>query len=210
MSVQSSFAIVAFSAIFVIVDPIGVAPLFIALTPGDSTEKRRQMARRACIVAWCVLTAFALAGVQLLSVFGITLEAFKVAGGLLMLITALDQLRAKPPRTRTTHEEQEAGAAKDDISIVPLAIPLLAGPGAIATVMVIMSRAENLWQHAVVIIAMSVTMLSAYAVMHWSEQVARLLGTTGRLVIERIIGFVLAAIGVQFILDGAVQLSRRS
>jgi len=204
-----SFALVAFGAIFVIVDPLGVVPIFLALTPGDDTAKRRRMARTACLIAAAVMTLFAVAGERLLTLFGITLEAFKVAGGLLMLITALDQLRARPPRTRTSAEEQEAGAAKEDISVVPLAIPLLAGPGAIAASMVMMSRAQSWVEQAIVVGAIVLTLLLSYVAMHYAELIGRLLGAAGRQVLERVIGFVLAGIGVQFILDGALQLARR-
>lgn len=204
-----SFSLLAFSAVFVIVDPLGMVPLFIALTANDSPQKRREMARRACFVAWSVLTAFAVAGTKILELLGITLFAFKVAGGLLMLVTALDQLRAERPRTRTTEEEQHEGAQKDDVSIVPLAIPLLAGPGAIAAAMVTMSRARGAAQGLVVVAAITVTLGAAYVAMLFSERIARLLGATGRLVGERLIGLVLAAIGVQFVLDGVLEALRR-
>jgi multiple antibiotic resistance protein len=199
------FTLLAVSAVFVIVDPIGVVPLFLALTPHDSPSKKWEMARRACVVAWSVLVVFAVAGTRVLAIFGITLAAFKVAGGLLMLVTAYDQLRASPVRTRTSEEEQSEGAAKEDISIVPLAMPLLAGPGAIATVMVLMSKARGAWQSVTVVMAVTVTMIAAFVGMTASERLARLLGATGRQVMERLIGLVLAAIAVQFVLDGALE-----
>jgi multiple antibiotic resistance protein len=198
-----NFALLTFSAIFVIVDPPGVVPLFVALTANDSEEKKRRMARRACLVAWSVLTVFALAGTWILELFGITLYGFKVAGGLLMLVTAYDQLRAERPRTRSTAHEEEEGVAKEDVSVVPLAMPVLAGPGAIATSMVMMSRAQGFWQDLVVILAITATILVAYGMLYWSERLAQMLGTTGRLVAERLIGLVLASIGTQFVLDGA-------
>ena len=196
------FALLSFSAVFVIVDPLGIVPLFLALTPNDTPQSRREMARRACLVAWSVLIAFAFLGTRILSVFGITLAAFKVAGGLLMLVTAFDQLRAQHASTRTTDAEQHEGAAKADVSVVPLAMPLLAGPGAIATVTVLMSRAHAMWQDSLVIAAITLTIAIAYVALRFSDRIARLLGTTGRLVGERLIGLVLAAIAIQFVLDG--------
>jgi multiple antibiotic resistance protein len=199
------FSLLSLSAVFVIVDPVGVVPLFLALTPTDTTERRRRMALRACVIAWCVLVAFAWLGAQLLHMFGVTLAAFKVAGGLLLLLTAVDQLRGQPSPTRATAQEQEEGAAKEDVSVVPLAIPLLAGPGSVAVVMMLMSRADSLVQSAVVVAAITFTLGVAWLMLLSSERIARLLGTTGRLVAERVIGLVMAAMAVQFILDGVVE-----
>lgn len=196
------FAILAFSALFVIIDPVGVVPLFLALTPGASLRRRREMALRACIVAWVLLTVFALFGSFIFQALGITLSAFKVAGGLLLLLTAIDQLRAQPTRTRTTDEEQRESATKDDISIVPLAIPLLAGPGSIATAMMLTSRAQTPFQAGIVLIAITVTVLSAFIALSLGDRLNRLLGKNGEMIAERVVGLVLAAIAVQFMLDG--------
>lgn len=196
------FAILAFSAFFVIIDPVGVVPLFLALTPGASLRRRREMALRACIVAWVLLTVFSLFGSFIFQALGITLSAFKVAGGLLLLLTAIDQLRAQPTRTRTTDEEQRESATKDDISIVPLAIPLLAGPGSIATAMMLTSRAETPLQAGVVLIAITVTITLAYIALSLGDRLTRLLGKNGEMIAERVVGLVLAAIAVQFVLDG--------
>jgi multiple antibiotic resistance protein len=203
MSPQLSFGLVAFTALFGIVDPVGVSPLFLALTAKDGPVRRRELARRACFVAGGVMVLFAVAGERLLSVMGISLDAFRIAGGLLMLVTAFDQLRASPPRTRSTDEEQTEGTHKEDISVVPLAMPLLAGPGAIATSMVLMSRAQGPIQSSLVVAAIVLTMTVAYVAMRSAELLSRALGTTGRLVAERLIGLLLAAIGTQFIVDGA-------
>lgn len=203
------FSLLALSAIFVIVDPIGVVPLFLALTPGASAEKQRIIARRACLVAWGILIGFSVGGTLLLELFGITLSAFKVAGGLLMLLTAMDMLRGQPTPTRTTNAETDEGRTKDDVSIVPLAIPLLSGPGSIATSMMLMSRAEGIAHRAIVVGAITLTLAVTFWLLLVSDRVARLLGTTGRLVVERLIGLVLAAIAVQFILDGVVEVLRK-
>lgn len=135
----STFAL-ALPAVLFIVDPIGVVPLFVAMTANDTPEKCRAMARRACLTATGVLSFFALFGTVVFQVFGVTLAAFRVAGGLLLMLTALDMLRAQHPGTKTSAAETEEGLSQDDIAIVPLAMPLLAGPGAIATVMVLMAQ----------------------------------------------------------------------
>ena len=204
-----SFALLSFSALFVIVDPVGIVPIFIALTPSDTEEHRRQMARTACFIAWALLVGFALGGALLFRALGVTLGAFKMAGGLLLLLTALDQLRAVPARTRTTAEEQDEGRVKEDDSVVPMAIPLLAGPGSIATSVMLMDRAGNWAQKATVLAAISFTMLAAWVALLASQQISRMLGTMGRLIVERLGGLVLAAFAVQFMIDGAGEALRR-
>jgi multiple antibiotic resistance protein len=209
MTEPLSFALLSFSALFVIIDPVGIVPLFIALTPSDSEEHRRAMALRACLVAWVLLLSFAFGGTFLLRALGVTLGAFKLAGGLLLLLTALDQLRAVPARTRTTDEEQVEGRTKEDVSIVPLAIPLLAGPGSIATSVMLMDRATNWIDKATVIAAITFTLLVAWGLLLASKQISRMLGTMGRLIVERLGGLVLAAFAVQFMIDGAGEALRR-
>ena len=202
------FTVLAFSATFVIVDPPGVVPIFVALTPHDSPQNRRAMAKRACLVAWGLLTFFAIGGSFFFKALGVSLSAFKIAGGFLLMLTAIDQLRAQPARTRTTEEEQTESVSKEDISIVPLAMPMLAGPGSIATAVMLTSRAQNMWYVGIVLLAISATMLLCYVALMFSDRLEKLLGTTGRLIVERLGGLVLAAIAVQFVLDGAREALR--
>jgi multiple antibiotic resistance protein len=209
MTALLTFALLSFSAVFVIVDPIGVVPLFLALTPNDSRERRRAMALRACLVAWGLLIGFAVGGSLLFKVLGITIGAFKVAGGLLLLLTAIDQLRAQRARTRQTSEEERAGMEKEDISVVPLAIPLLAGPGSIATTVVLMGRASSLVERALVLAAITFALGCSYLTLIAGERLGQMLGTMGRTIVERLAGLVMAAIAVQFMLDGAAEVWRR-
>jgi multiple antibiotic resistance protein len=204
-----TFTLLAFSALFVVVDPIAVVPLFISLTPNDSADRRREMATRACLVAWGILVAFAIGGSVFFRLLGITIGAFKVAGGLLLLLTAIDQLRAQPARTRTTIEEQHEGIKKEDISVVPLGMPLLAGPGAIATTMVLIGRAQNLMERLIVFGAVTFAVGSSFLALLSAERIVRRLGTTGRLILERLSGLVLASIAVQFVLNGAAEVWRQ-
>lgn len=201
--------LLSFAAIFFIVDPIGLVPIFLSMTSRDSPQKCRRMAARACLTASAVLVFFALAGALVLEVFSLTLGAFRVAGGLLLMLTALDMLRAKHAATRTSPEEEEEGVALDDIAIVPLAMPLLAGPGAIATAMVLAAQHGGRWQgSAAVVAAILLTMLIAYVLLRSAQQVKRVLGQTGIAVLERVFGLILAAIAVQFVFDGAKELLR--
>ncbi len=199
-----SFAVVAFSAVFVVVDPFAAVPFFLALTAGESPQQKRETARRAAVAAALVLGAFAVAGALVFRVLGISLGAFKIAGGVLLLITAVDMLRTRPSETRITAGEVESGREKEDVAIVPLAMPLLAGPGSIATVVVLMgrARAERTGYGLVVLAAVAAVALLVYLVLAGASRVDRVLGKTGLNILERASGLLLAAIAIQFMIDG--------
>src|SRR5262245_45584749 len=135
------FAAVTFTAVLFVVDPFAAVPVFLTITHGDDERKRRQTALRASIATFVTLTLFALAGGLIFKLFGISLGAFQIAGGIMLLLMAVDMMRATPSRTRTSEEEQRESAQKEDVAIVPMAVPMLAGPGAIATAMLLMKRA---------------------------------------------------------------------
>jgi multiple antibiotic resistance protein len=199
--------VLAFPAVLFIVDPVGLVPMFLSMTGNDSPEKCRTMARRACLTAGLVLTFFALFGTLVFQVFGVTLAAFRVAGGLLLMLTALDMLRAQSPTTKTSAAEVSEGEAREDIAIVPLAMPLMAGPGAIATVMVLMAQHGAGLDAAVPVIGSIVlTMIIAYLTLRSAQAVKRVLKQTGIAVLERVFGLILAAIAVQFVFDGGREL----
>ena len=206
VSEQLSLFLVSLPAVLFVVDPIGVVPIFLAMTSGDSEEKIRKTARRACIVACSLLVFFAVFGGLIFKVFGISLGAFRVAGGILLLITSLDMLRARPSETRTTQPEREEGEKKEDVALVPLAMPLLAGPGAIATAMVLMARGDSLVSAVPVLVAIVLTFLVSYFVLRAAGFVQRVLKQSGVAILERVMGLILAAIAVQFIADGAREL----
>jgi multiple antibiotic resistance protein len=199
-----TFSLVALSAIFFVVDPFAAVPLFLAMTKGDSAAKRRGMAARASLTAFLVLIVFAVAGAFIFRALGISLGAFKTAGGVLLLLMALDMLRTRAPAARITDGEVEEGAEKDDVAIVPLAMPLLAGPGSIATVVVLMGRARDgdWWQVVPVFGAILVTCVVCYLVLAAASQIDRVLGRTGMSILARVAGLLLAAIAIQFIFDG--------
>lgn len=201
-----SYSLVALSAIFVVVDPISAVPIFIAMTAGDTQEKRKRMALRACLAGALLLSVFALFGALIFKLMGVTLGAFKVAGGVLLLLTALDMLKAQPSRTRSSAEETREGAEKDDVAIVPLAVPLLAGPGSVATVMVLMSRGPGFWVGIPVIGAIAVTFVASYLMLRAAGLVDRWLGKSGNAILQRVMGLMLAAIAIQFMVDGLGEL----
>lgn len=208
MTAYLTHFLVALSAIFFVVDPIGVVPLFLAMTSGDSNEKIRRTALRACLVACGMMLFFALFGTVIFKVFGVSLGAFRVAGGILLLITALDMLRARPSETRTTPTEEQEGVVKEDVAIVPLAIPLLSGPGAIATAMVLMAKGETLLSAVPVLAAIVLTFVASYFILRASGMIQRVLRQSGVAIVERVMGLILAAIAVQFIADGGKELLR--
>ncbi len=198
--------LVAMPAVFFVVDPIGVVPIFLSMTHRDPKDKAAAMARRACIAGGALLGVFALFGGLIFKMMGVSLSAFRVAGGILLLITALDMLRAKTSATRTSVEESREAEQKDDISIVPLAIPLLAGPGSIATVMVLMSKGKTMVSAIPVLLSIAITFVASYYLLRGAFYVQKVLGTSGVAILQRVMGLILAAIAVQFMAEGGRDL----
>jgi multiple antibiotic resistance protein len=204
------FAVVALSAVFFVIDPLANLPVFLTITTGDSAEQRQRTAKRAAFATWIILCTFAVAGGLIFQAFGISLGAFKVAGGIMLLLMAIDMMRANTSPTRTTPEEQAESKARDDIAIFPLAIPMLAGPGAIATVMVLMSRAE--WHPiaaASVFGAITVTCIVTWLLMRYAARAERLIPKTILRAFERVMGLLLAAVAVEFVAGGVRDLIAR-
>lgn len=197
------FALVTFSAIFFVIDPLANVPIFLTITATDTPAQRRRTAARAALAAWVTLSTFAVAGGLIFKAFGISLGAFKIAGGLMLLLMAIDMMRAQSSPTRTTREEQDESAARDDVAIFPLAIPMLAGPGAIAMVMVLMSRAA--WSPVrtpMVFGSVTLTCLVCWLVMRSAANAERWLPKTLLRAFERVMGLLLAAVAVEFIAGG--------
>ena len=199
-----SLSFVSLSAMFFVVDPLSAVPFFLAMTRDDDVARRRETALRASVTAGSVLAVFALGGELVFRVLGISLGAFKVAGGVVLLLLALDMIRTQPSRTRITEGEVAAGADKDDIAIVPLAMPLLAGPGSIATAIVLMARTRGApWWHKIPVLgAIAVTALASYLILAGAVRTERVLGRSGLAILERAAGLLLVAVAIQFMLDG--------
>ena len=193
--------IAAFTALFVVIDPIGMAPLFIAMTPGLSAKERRGIALRACSVAVGILIVFALFGEQLLGFIGISMPAFQIAGGVLLFLTALDMLFERR-QARRKDTSDESTAIVHDPSVFPLAIPLIAGPGAIATIILLAGQSEGVAGFGATIGVMLAVVLLVFILFNIANPIERLLGKTGINVVTRLLGMLLAALSVQFILDG--------
>jgi multiple antibiotic resistance protein len=197
-----SYTLLCFGSLFSIVDPFAAVPIFLVLAGSQSKEAQASTALRASLTCFTVLTAFGLAGSYIFSFFGITVPGFKVAGGILLFIVALDMVRAKASSTRSTTEEQDEAATKEDVGLIPIGLPLLSGPGAIATVMVLAGKAGGLGQRIGVHAAILAVSIITFLVLRSSSFMARVLGRTGLNVIGRIMGLILAAVAMQFILDG--------
>lgn len=194
-------ALITFTSILFIVDPLAAVPAYLVVTQDETQEQRHRTALRACIGMAILLLVFAAAGSLIFSLFGITLPAFRIAGGLILWLVALDMLRAK----RTTQEggeELEEGAAKEDVALTPLAIPILAGPGAISTAMVLASQAKSIQESAVVYGSILLTGVISYLTLRLGGRLLAMLGRTGIRVLTRIMGLLLAALATQFILTG--------
>jgi multiple antibiotic resistance protein len=193
--------VVAFGSLFSIVDPFSALPVFVALTGEKPREYQSRTALRASLTCFVVLSVFAAAGSFIFKFFGITIPAFKVAGGILLFGVALDMMRAQHSETRTTKEEETE--KHEDVGLIPLGLPLLSGPGAIAAVMVLAGQAESTASRVAVHVAILGIGASAFLILRSAAVVGKLLGTTGIRVIGRLMGLILAAIAIQFVIDGA-------
>ncbi len=194
---ELDLAITAFVAMFVIIDPIGLAPLFVAVTQGNSKAQRRGIAIRACLVGFGILLIFGVAGESVLSVVGISMPAFRISGGILLFLTAIEMLFEK----RTQRRENQAEPAPDP-SVFPLAMPLIAGPGAMTTMILLTGQQSDIAGQAMVFGVMTLVLLLVFIMFLAGDFIERLLGQTGINLITRLFGMFLAALSVQFVIDG--------
>ncbi len=201
-------AISSFVTLFVTIDPLGLAPLFLALTAGLSRGERAQVAHRATIIAFLVLVLFAVAGLKILSVFGITIHAFRIAGGVLLFFIAFEMIFEK----RQDRKEKSVGADRVDqirnMAIFPLAIPLIAGPGAISATILLSGTYASLLEKLLLILIVAINIGSAWLVFIAADRIDHLLGATGRIVLTRLLGLILAALAVQFVADGVLAFAK--
>lgn len=199
---ETATLIAAFATLFVVIDPIGLTPMFVALTQGADAVHRRAVALRASIIGFIILLLFALFGEAVLGFIGISMSAFRIAGGILLLLTALDMLFE-----RRTKRREDKVADLPDPSVFPLATPLIAGPGSIASVILLMGEAENVAASATVIAVLAVVLVSVYLLFVAGGFLERLIGQTGINVVTRLLGMLLAALAIQFIIDGLLSVS---
>jgi multiple antibiotic resistance protein len=188
--------------LFLIVDPIGLMPLFAAITGGDTHNQRRRMIRRAVLVAFLVLAFFAVAGKYVLEYFNVSIAAVRIAGGILLFAIGLEMLYGRVSRTETTEPEEAEAVVKADVSVTPLAIPLLAGPGSIAAVVLFSGTFEGIAGELMVIGALAIVMLGSWLLLSLTDKALRVLGHIGVKVIARVMGLLLLFVATQFVVDG--------
>jgi multiple antibiotic resistance protein len=202
----STYFVTAFVSIFVTLDAIGNIPIFLSITPRNTQAERARLVSRALLMVFVVLVAFALFGNLIFRLFGVTIEAFRIVAGLLLFKIAFDMMEAKPDRVRHTPEEDMEGRERADIAIIPLAIPLLSGPGTISTVIALTGQAAKapavLPALGTLLLAIIFNVLIAFLALRSATAISGFLKETGMRVFTRVMGLILAAIAVQFVLTG--------
>ncbi|HWP22571.1 MAG TPA: MarC family protein [Candidatus Binatia bacterium] len=196
------FLLVSLSSVFFTVDPLGSVPAFLAMGSEGDPMRARRIARHAAWTCFAVLTLFASAGTLIFKLFGFTLAAFKIAGGLILFQIATEMMRAHRSETREVAEERAEGSRKEDFGVIPLGIPMLAGPAAISTVIVLMARSKLWWQTIPVFAAIIATSVSSFYVLVAGARIQRFLGESGARILTRLMGLILAAVAIQFMLNG--------
>ena len=194
--------ITAFVTLFVIIDPIGLAPLFVGLTPRSTAKHHRSIAFRAVFIAFCILTLFGVFGDQVLTFAGISMPAFRIAGGILLFLTALEMLFEKRSKRREEHAQHPEHQPVEDPSVFPLATPLLAGPGAITSMILLIDQSNGVVGALIIEAVLLSVLLIVLLFFLVSGFMEKILGATGINVVTRIFGMLLAALSVQFVIDG--------
>ena len=196
----------AFITLLVIIDPPGCAPIFASLTRGTDAAHRRRMAIRSSVVAWCILIFFALLGEALLAKLGISLASFRLAGGIMLFIIALEMVFEKRTERREERAKEIEGTPEaEDISVFPMAIPMIAGPGSIATIMLMIGRADGPAEWGVVLGAMTAVIVLTLLALLAAGPLMKLIGAKLEAMITRVLGVILAALAAQFVIDGLKQ-----
>lgn len=192
--------------LFIIVDPLAAIPIFLAITPNNTKIERRMMARRASLAGFLVVVFFIVAGPSILLYFGIKPSAVRICGGVLLFLIAIELLYGRFTGTETSNREERLAEKKADVSITPLGIPLLAGPGAILTVLVFAGQAVSLLSVVVLVAGAAAVFGAAYLILFWADELARILGGLGMKIAMRIVGLLLALIAVEYLVDGVRDL----
>jgi multiple antibiotic resistance protein len=197
-----SFALVAFSSLIVIINPLMVTSVFITLTSSATPEAKRAISRKTTLTAFIVLLAFAISGSLIFKFFSITIGAFQIAGGIILFSVAMGMLHAQTSRTKQTPEEMDEAMSREDIAVVPLAIPIVSGPGAITTVVVLSGETRAIPNMAILFLAIVVSMVIVFVMLRNASSIQKFMGPSGLNITTRLMGLVLAAVAVQFVVHG--------
>ena len=197
-----NFASFAFAALFFIVDPVGNVPLFLAITPKNDFSERKQIVGKASFASGLILVFFLLTGNLMLNLFHITIGAFKIAGGILIFMISLRMLFVFKPSQKTSPQEELEAKEKEDVSFFPLAIPLLSGPGAITTIILLRNKCHDIIDYLIILFIIVVVSVLTYFILKQSQYLMKLWGQTGINILVRLMGLLLSVIAVQFAIDG--------
>ena len=202
MNELTTFFILAFSTLFTLVNPIGLSPVYLSIVDNFGPEERKQIALKGTITAFFILIIFSLIGDIIFSFYGITISAFKIAGGILFFRTGIQMLEARVSRSRSTPKEKEEAETKDDIAYTPIGIPLIAGPGAITSVLILSSESPNWELRIVLFVIIAIVLLLTYVIFLGSDYLNQRFGTKGLRIVQRIMGLILMVIAIQIVIDG--------
>jgi len=209
MKESLGFAVLAFTSLLSIVNPLGAVPIYVAMTATYDAGQRKATLRRAVVTALVVLIAFAAFGPLILGFFGITTEAFQIAGGIIFFGIGWDMLQAKRTRVKTTEEEESDSAGKEDVGIIPLGLPTLVGPGAITTVIAINAQAKNAFDVASIYLSILLVLGISGSLLAAAPAVTRRIGNTGMNVMTRLMGLMVMVVGAQFEINGVTAVARQ-
>ena len=201
-----SFIILSFSSLFALLNPIGIAPIILSLTENYNLDEYKKLIRKSSFFACMILLIFAFMGKIIFSFYSITIHAFKIAGGILFLRIGLNMLEAKVSRTKSTPKESEEAESNTDIALSPIGIPLIAGPGAITSIMILSSQTSSYIDKCIVHINILITLIITYIILLLGKKISKKIGTTGIRIIQRIMGLILLVISIQFIINGILLL----
>lgn len=199
---NTEFFILCFSSLFTLINPIGIVPIFIAMTDEYSKKERDVIAFKSVLFAFCILILFGVIGEFIFSFYNITIHGFRIAGGMLLLKISFDMIESKRSRTRTTPMEEKAAEEKNEIAYTPLAIPLIAGPGSIASIMILSSESSNWNAKITLFISLGTVLLITFLTLKLSKYLTKTFGRAGLRIMQRIMGLILMVISIEFILKG--------
>ena len=205
-NINVSFILLTFSSLFTLINPIGITPILLSMTEDESDSEYRVIIKKGIITAYIILTIFAIMGDLIFKLYGITIYAFMIAGGILFLRNSFDMIDSKISRESSTPLETKEAIQKEDISITPIGIPLIAGPGAITSIMILSSQTSSYVDKCIVHINILITLIITYIILLLGKKISKKIGTTGIRIIQRIMGLILLVISIQFIINGILLL----
>ena len=209
LDIEFQFLVLCLSTLLTLINPLGIAPIFVVMTERFSKHEKIQIAKKGITTGTITLLVFTVLGSIIFNLYGITIEAFQIMGGILFFRSGLRMLEAQVGRSRTTDTEIEEFKESDEIAISPIGVPLIAGPGAITGVMLLSAKAPSTFSIGTLLIAVLITMIIFYFILRAGDQVGKKIGVTGMRVIQRIMGLILMVIAVQFVINGGETILRR-